>query len=60
MANLTSYRFRIVTSGSAGAYTVAHAVSQADALADLKRQLAPWETALPLHGPSQSLHWFTD
>ena len=59
MANLTSYRFRIVTSDSVGAYTVVHAVSQADALADLKRQLAPWETALPLHGPSQSLYWFT-
>jgi hypothetical protein len=59
MATLSAFRFRLVTSDSVGAYTVAHAASQADALADLRRQLAPWETALPLHGPSQSLQWFT-
>jgi hypothetical protein len=59
MANLSAFRFRLVTSNSVGAYTVAHAASQAEALADLKRRLAPWETALPLHGPSQSLRWFS-
>ena len=59
MANLSAFRFRLVTSDSVGAYTVAHAASQAEALADLTRQLAPWETALPLHGPSQSLRWFS-
>lgn len=58
MANLTAYRFRIVTSGSVGAYTVALAASQADALASLQGQLCRWETALPLHGPSVSPRWF--
>jgi hypothetical protein len=55
----TAYRFRIFTADSVGAYTVAHAASQAEALADLRRCLAPWESAAPLHGPSQSLRWFT-
>jgi hypothetical protein len=59
MATIFAFRFRLVTSDSVGAYTVAHAASQAEALADLQRRLAPWETALPLHGPSQSLRWFT-
>jgi hypothetical protein len=58
MANLTAYRFRVVTSDSVGAYTTAHAASQADALATLHSQLCRWETALPLHGPSVSPRWF--
>ena len=58
MKNLTAYRFRIVTSNSVGAYTTAHAACQAAALAILQGQLARWETALPLHGPSVSIRWF--
>jgi hypothetical protein len=58
MANLTAYRFRIVTTDSVGAYTVSRAASQADALASLRGQLTRWETALPLHGPSVSPRWF--
>jgi hypothetical protein len=56
---MTSYRFRIFTSDSVGAYTLVWAACQADALADLRRQLAPWENASPLHGPNQSPQWFT-
>jgi hypothetical protein len=58
MANLSQFRFRIVTSTSVGAYTTAHAACQADALASLLGQLTRWETALPLHGPSVSPRWF--
>jgi len=58
MANLSQFRFRIVTSDSVGAYTTAHAACQADALASLQGKLTRWETALPLHGPSVSLRWF--
>jgi hypothetical protein len=58
MANLSAFRFRIVTTDSVGAYTVSHAASQAVALATLQSQLCRWETALPLHGPSVSLRWF--
>ena len=58
MATLESFRFRIVTSDSVGAYTTARAASQAEALASLQRQLCRWETALPLHGPSVSPRWF--
>jgi hypothetical protein len=54
----TAYRFRLFTAESTGAYTVAHAATQAEALADLRRQLAPWEQAAPLHGPSRSVRWF--
>jgi hypothetical protein len=56
---MTSYRFRIFTSDSVSAYTLVQAACQADALADLRRQLAPWENAAPLHGPNQSPQWFT-
>lgn len=49
-----AYRFRLYTADSVGAYTVAHAASQAEALADLLRQLARWEHAAPLHGPDRS------
>jgi hypothetical protein len=58
MANLSQFRFRIVTTDSVGAYTVSRAASQADALATLQSQLTRWETALPLHGPSVSPRWF--
>ena len=58
MANLSQFRFRIITSDSVGAYTTAHAACQADALASLQGQLTRWETALPLHGPSVSPRWF--
>jgi hypothetical protein len=54
----TAYRFRIFTADSVGAYTVAYAASQAEALAALRRCLAPWESAAPLHGPSRSLRSF--
>jgi hypothetical protein len=54
-----SFRFRLYTSDSVGAYTCVHATCQAEALADLQRQLAPWEKAAPLHGPSQTPQWFT-
>jgi hypothetical protein len=46
MANLSQFRFRIVTTDSVGAYTTAHAACQADALASLQGQLTRWETAL--------------
>jgi hypothetical protein len=55
---ITAYRFRLYTTNSIGAYTVAHAVTQAEALTDLQRQLAPWEKVAPLHGPSRSPQWF--
>lgn len=58
MASQPAYRFRLYTNESIGAYTVVHAASQADALADLKRQLAPWEKVAPLYGPSRSVQWF--
>jgi hypothetical protein len=58
MATLPTFRFRTYTRESIGAYTLIRAASQADALADLQRQLAPWEFAAPLHGPSRSLQWF--
>jgi len=58
MASQPAYRFRLYTSESVGAYTVVHAASQADALADLQRQLAYWEKVAPLHGPSRSVRWF--
>ena len=54
MSPLQSFRFRTYTRESVGAYTVIRASSQAEALADLCRQLAPWESAAPLHGPSRS------
>jgi len=57
MAN-TSYRFRLYTADSVGAYTCVHAATQADALAQLQRQLCRWESAAPLHGPSRSAQWF--
>lgn len=58
MTSTTSYRFRLYTSDSIGAYTCVHAASQAEAIADLNEQLAPWEKAAPLHGPSQTPQWF--
>ena len=58
MATLPTFRFRTYTREAIGAYTVVRAASQAEALADLQRQLAPWEFAAPLHGPSRSLQWF--
>jgi hypothetical protein len=58
MTSTTSYRFRLHTADSIGAYTVAYAASQAEALAELQAQLAPWEKAAPLHGPSKSPQWF--
>ena len=58
MTTTTAYRFRLFTTESVGAYTVAHAATQAEALADLRRQLAPWEQVAPLHGPSRSVWWF--
>lgn len=58
MATLPTFRFRTYTSESVGAYAVIRAASQADALADLQRQLAPWESAAPLHGPSRCPQWF--
>lgn len=48
------FRFRLYTAESIGAYTTVHAASQAEALADLLRQLPRWEHAAPLHGPSRS------
>ena len=50
----TAYRFRLYTADSVGASTTVRADSQAEALADLRRQLAPWESAAPLHGPCRS------
>ena len=58
METFTAYRFRILTSDSVGAYTLVRASSQAEALSALLQQLAPWETAAPLHGPSVCLQWF--
>ena len=55
---LTPFRFRLLTKDSIGAYTSVRANSQAEAVADLTKQLAPWEFALPLHGPSRSLQSF--
>ena len=58
METSTPYRFRILTNDSVGAYTLVRASSQAQALTALLQQLAPWETAAPLHGPSVCLQWF--
>ena len=58
MTNTTTFRFRLFTSESIGAYTCVQAACQADALAELNRQLARWEFAAPLHGPSQTPQWF--
>jgi len=58
MSPLSAFRFRILTRDSVGAYTLVRTACQAEALADLQRQLAPWETAAPLHGPSGSPRWF--
>ena len=63
METFTPYRFRILTRGDRGelmpgAYTVARAASQVEAFADLTRQLSPWESAAPLHGPSVCVRWF--
>jgi hypothetical protein len=58
MPSLSPFRFRILTSDSVGAYTLVRATSQAEALADLTRQLCRWETAAPLHGPSRCPQWF--
>ena len=58
MATLPSFRFRIITSDSVGAYTLVRAACQADALASLQGQLCRWETAFPLHGPSVCPRWF--
>ena len=55
---MNTFRFRLFTRDSVGAYTTVRADSQHAALADLSKQLAPWETAAPLHGPSQSPRWF--
>jgi hypothetical protein len=52
------YRFRLFTRDSVGAYTLVQAASQSAALAELQQQLAPWEFAAPLHGPSRSTRWF--
>ena len=54
----TTFRFRLYTADSIGAYTCVHAATQADALAELQKQLARWESAAPLHGPSRSAQWF--
>ena len=58
MPTLPSFRFRILTCDSVGAYTLVRATSQSEALAYLTRQLCPWETAAPLHGPSVCVRWF--
>ena len=58
MQTPNAYRFRLYTRESVGAYTTAYGQTQAQAQADLARQLAPWETAAPLHGPSRSPRWF--
>ena len=55
---LSSYRFRLCTKDSIGAYTVVKSSDQATALADLLKQLMPWEHALPLHGPSRSIRYW--
>jgi hypothetical protein len=58
MTPLSLFRFRILTRDSVGAYTLVRAASQGEALADITRQLCPWETAAPLHGPSRCPQWF--
>ena len=58
MAPLLPFRFRILTAGSVGAYTIVRASCQAEALTDLQKQLTRWETAAPLHGPSRCPQWF--
>lgn len=58
MQSLPVFRFRTFTRDSIGAYAVIRASSQAEALADLLSQLAPWESAAPLHGPSRSTRSF--
>ena len=58
METSTRYRFRILTRDSVGAYTLVDAASQSQALSALLQQLAPWESAAPLHGPSQCPQWF--
>jgi hypothetical protein len=55
---MTSFRFRLFTRESVGASTSVRAASQAEALAHLQQQLAPWEFATPLHGPNRSLRSF--
>jgi hypothetical protein len=56
--NRILYRFRVFTRESVGAYTLVQAASQSAALAELQQQLAPWEFAAPLYGPSRSTRWF--
>ena len=58
MTTTNAYRFRLYTAESVGAYTIVHGATQSEALTDLRRQLASWEKAAPLHGPSRSAHWF--
>lgn len=58
MPPLPSFRFRILTRDSVGAYTLVRATSQSEALTALQQQLTPWETAAPLHGPSVCVGWF--
>jgi hypothetical protein len=53
MTNI-AYRFRLFTADSIGAYTIVYASTQYEALADLRRQLAPWEQTVPLHGPNRN------
>lgn len=55
---LINFRFRLLTSDFVGAYTTVKATSQAAALTALRKQLAPWETAVALHGPSRCPQWF--
>lgn len=61
---LPYFRFRILRIDSAtqvaavSAYTLVRASSQVEALTALLQQLAPWETAAPLHGPSTCPQWF--
>jgi hypothetical protein len=55
----TTYRFRLYTADSVGAYTCVHATCQAVAFEVVKAQLAPWEKTAPLYGPSQTPQWFT-
>jgi len=57
MTNNT-FRFRLFTTESIGAYTCVLAASQAEAAELLQIMLAPWESAAPLHGPSRSAQWF--
>lgn len=53
------FRFRLYTAESVGAYICLPAASQAEAMAELTKQLCSWEKAVPLHGPSQCRQWFT-